>query len=613
MSQHSIITIEEVPPHKGKPMTKIAISPQSRYVVTYSQEDESFVGWCSKNTRKEDSTAKCINIHSLIGFLFGNKVGQDHKDDDNNDYSGQLIVDSEVKQYNLDLDVSDYKVSDNKIIIYEDSDELAIIYNMKNEEKILLNSSLNTDYKYKFNFPCYKFTNFLTNGDLATYNIIESKGSKNPTISGKPVLLIYSLNVKDNIWECKYIHEFDNMNEIEISCGGITNDRLWTLSKNTIFILDLLTFQYRKIPLEIKEKVIDTKMIELKFLKSLMVISIKGRHYIYSDRMDFPIKIIEGSNLENSIKYNNLIKSFLETNDNPNYFSYFNNILFRLNDQKVFGIFYEKPWMINMKKCDLETYIINDNYIDTEEISDIKDSINENIFYNIGNQFTTTQDENEFIKKYIIPNLVNSNENQNEYHMRLTNKGGEFILEAFINNLSQNRPLASYNIRGPNWNHVLVNNTNILYDGTELHIYTFNIEFRKIELKLCYNLKFLKYAIKLYNSNKPDALGIVEIKEIAQPATNELKKQWILYATNQKYFLAFFFTFTHDTDIILYCTLDVITIIILSFMKYWKPHPPLEILEITDTINFHDMYCFHCQSKISKYYDCNEYIRKKIS
>ncbi|CAB4435169.1 unnamed protein product [Rhizophagus irregularis] len=530
MSQHSVITIEEVSPHNGKPITKIAISPQSRYVVTYSQDDKSFVGWCSKNTRKEDSTAKFINIHSLIGLLFGNKDGQDHKDDDNKDYSGRLIVDNKVEQYNLDLDVSDYKISDDKIIIYEYNDELAIIYDAKNGEEILLNSSLNTDYKYKFNFPCYKFTNFLTNGDLATYNIIESKGSKNPTISRKPVLLIYSLNTKDNTWECKYTHEFDNMNEIEISCGGITNDRLWTLSKNTIFILDLLTFQYRKIPLEIKEKVIDTKMIELKFLKSLMVISIKGIHYIYSDRMDFPIKIIEGSNLENSIKYNNLIKSFLETNDNPN---------FRLDDQKAFGIFYEKPWMVNMKKFDLETYIINDNYIGSKEISDIKDSFNENIFYNIGKQFTTTQDENEFIKKYIIPNLINSNENQNEYHMRLTNKDDEFILAAFINNSSQNRPLSSYNIRDSNnWNHILDNNTNILYDDTELHIYTFNIEFKKIELKLCYNLKFLKYAIKLYNSNKPDALEIDEIKEIAQPTTNELKKQWILYAINQKYFLA---------------------------------------------------------------------------
>ncbi|CAB4484000.1 unnamed protein product [Rhizophagus irregularis] len=201
MSQHTTITIEVVPPHNGKPITKIAISPQSRYVVTYSQEDKSFVGWCnSKNTRKENSIAKCINNHPLIGFLF------------------------------------DYNYVGN------DNDELAIIYDMKNKQEIHLNSSLKkyADDKYEFYLPDYKFTNFLTSGDLATYYIIESKGSKNQMI--RSVLLIYPSNTKDNNWECKYTYEIDNMNAIEISCGGITNDRLWTLSllKNTIF--DLLTF-----------------------------------------------------------------------------------------------------------------------------------------------------------------------------------------------------------------------------------------------------------------------------------------------------------------------------------------------------------------------------------
>ncbi|CAB5394148.1 unnamed protein product [Rhizophagus irregularis] len=217
MSQHTTITIEVVPPHNGKPITKIAISPQSRYVVTYSQEDKSFVGWCnSKNTRKENSIAKCINNHPLIGFLF------------------------DVSDY----DVSDYKVSDDKIIIMwkKFSFSVAIIYDMKNKQEIHLNSSLKkyADDKYEFYLPDYKFTNFLTSGDLATYYIIESKGSKNQMI--RSVLLIYPSNTKDNNWECKYTYEIDNMNAIEISCGGITNDRLWTLSllKNTIF--DLLTF-----------------------------------------------------------------------------------------------------------------------------------------------------------------------------------------------------------------------------------------------------------------------------------------------------------------------------------------------------------------------------------
>ncbi|EXX55682.1 hypothetical protein RirG_223240 [Rhizophagus irregularis DAOM 197198w] len=269
-------------------------------------------------------------------------------------------------------------------------------------------------------------------------------------------------------------------------------------------------------------------MVELKFLKSVMVISIEDIHYIYSNRMDFPIKIIEGSN-----SINNLIKSCLEINNNLNYF---NNILFRLNDQKAFGIFHEKPWVINMKKCDLETYIINDKYIDSEEISDIKDSNNENILYKIGNQYTTTPDENELIKKYIIPNLVNSNENQNEYYMRLTFK-------------------------------------NDLHIRLELHIYTFNIESKKIELQLCYNIKFLKYAIKLYNNNnEPDALEIDEIKEIAQPTNNELKKQWILYATNQKYFLVYYGEKLLKSAIKQH-NIELIKLIYTKTLKYFKENP----------------------------------------
>jgi hypothetical protein len=32
-------------PHKNKPITRIEISPSGKYLVTYSQEDHSVVGW----------------------------------------------------------------------------------------------------------------------------------------------------------------------------------------------------------------------------------------------------------------------------------------------------------------------------------------------------------------------------------------------------------------------------------------------------------------------------------------------------------------------------------------------------------------------------------------
>jgi hypothetical protein len=132
---------------------------------------------------------------------------------------------------------------------------LAIIYDMKNKKEITLNPSSKryADDKYKFNVPYYKFTNFLTSGDLVTYNIIESRGFNNQTISRKPVILIYSSNTttKVNIWKCKSTYELDGMNAMEINFGGITNDVLWMLSNNTIFILDLFTLQYRKILLAV--------------------------------------------------------------------------------------------------------------------------------------------------------------------------------------------------------------------------------------------------------------------------------------------------------------------------------------------------------------------------
>ena len=73
--------LKENLPHNDKPIIKMAISPRSEYVLTYSQEDESFVGWLA------------------------------------NDYSGPLIIDENVEQFSKH-DICDFKVSDKKVIMY---------------------------------------------------------------------------------------------------------------------------------------------------------------------------------------------------------------------------------------------------------------------------------------------------------------------------------------------------------------------------------------------------------------------------------------------------------------------------------------------------------------
>src|SRR5688572_31244769 len=52
MSDVSVIIpveIYEGKPHNGNPITKIVVSPNGKYLVTYSKEDYSIVGWNVEN------------------------------------------------------------------------------------------------------------------------------------------------------------------------------------------------------------------------------------------------------------------------------------------------------------------------------------------------------------------------------------------------------------------------------------------------------------------------------------------------------------------------------------------------------------------------------------
>ena len=122
-----------------------------------------------------------------------------------------------------------------------------VIYDMKNQEKINLCSGFlkkDVNNKYEFNIAYYRFTDFLTNGDLVTF-----KDIKIDEYNSQSVVLIYSSNTNNNRnWVCNSVYE---LNEKEIIFGKISNDRLWVLLNETIFILNLFTFQYRKVPLEI--------------------------------------------------------------------------------------------------------------------------------------------------------------------------------------------------------------------------------------------------------------------------------------------------------------------------------------------------------------------------
>ena len=116
--------------HNEIEITKIAISPQSKYAVTYSEEDNSFDGWHIK-----DKTDKPLNW--LLSF-FGWRTPKQNKDKldekvQNEDNPCILNILDENHNRRIHDELLNFKVSDKKIIMYEDKNNKTR-YNIKNCE-----------------------------------------------------------------------------------------------------------------------------------------------------------------------------------------------------------------------------------------------------------------------------------------------------------------------------------------------------------------------------------------------------------------------------------------------------------------------------------------------
>uniref|UniRef100_U9TU41 Uncharacterized protein n=1 Tax=Rhizophagus irregularis (strain DAOM 181602 / DAOM 197198 / MUCL 43194) TaxID=747089 RepID=U9TU41_RHIID len=94
--EETVHDVINVVPHDGKPITKMAISPKSKYIVTYSQEDKSFVCW------SQELEGPIYDKHASPECYFQSYM--------------------------------DFKVSDKMIIILNKE----FIYDMKNEKKLSL-------------------------------------------------------------------------------------------------------------------------------------------------------------------------------------------------------------------------------------------------------------------------------------------------------------------------------------------------------------------------------------------------------------------------------------------------------------------------------------------
>jgi len=140
------------------------------------------------------------------------------------------------------------------------------------------------------------------------------------------------------------------------------------------------------------------------------------------------------------------------------------------------------------------------------------------------------QDNMKFIEENFIPHIkVYICKNigiQNKYDLELNKKNP---------NISKNikNIIFSYisELDSKNLKVMKISNKYFVYNENELHVCTFNLKSEKFQLHL-------KYAMNHYDNCKLDYL---EIKDVTEPSENdELKKQWINYLLNTKYYFALY-------------------------------------------------------------------------
>ncbi|CAI2188900.1 11697_t:CDS:2, partial [Funneliformis geosporum] len=343
LHQNSISTL----PHNDKPISKVAISPQSKYLLTYSQEDESFVGWLV-NT--------CTDPFNLS-------------------------LDTDIMPYKCE-GIKNFKVSDYKIILYDNTDEgLAKFHDLKNNNEIEIKDK-------------YIHTNFLEDGNIVTFQ-------SNSSALINPAVLIYEYTKKKKLAR----KAFYLFNEKDIRFGGFKSDRIWMMSYGLIFLLDLTTFQLQK--LSLFEKNLNIEQVKFKFSKKFIIMKVVDKYYVYSNNIDhinFPIGNIKDLSDLNYQEFefagnNNEFMITLSYNKTINIYFWKSNlkgsiscnklveievleksIHIEFKDKCIFIVSPDKPYIYNIANHDWRKSIFDDNmgniYIDQKYIS-IQDKMND--------------------------------------------------------------------------------------------------------------------------------------------------------------------------------------------------------------------------------------------
>uniref|UniRef100_U9U019 Uncharacterized protein n=1 Tax=Rhizophagus irregularis (strain DAOM 181602 / DAOM 197198 / MUCL 43194) TaxID=747089 RepID=U9U019_RHIID len=250
-------------PHNGKPITIMRVSPNGKYLVTYSKDDESIVGWNIANVEEGQLKSDYSRTH---------------------------------KGYH---EIEEICVSDDKKLAYIHDIYLEII-DINNNQIIELNA--------KISHLKYHYCTFNLKGEFIFCNDV-----KNRHRIYHKIIWIYSTQTKNNKWECKGIYKIPKDFEL-ISISKY--DKLYLFSNNNIYEWNILTEKSVRIfggdEIYKREKFYKhdfrwriKKDIRISSNEKFIYLRIKNKIIIYSIELKIPI--ISSLDINNGIKSYNLL------------------------------------------------------------------------------------------------------------------------------------------------------------------------------------------------------------------------------------------------------------------------------------------------------------------
>ncbi|GBB86178.1 hypothetical protein RclHR1_12620005 [Rhizophagus clarus] len=222
--------------HNGSSITLIEISPNGKYLVSYSKEDNLIIGWN-------------VEIKNEIPLKLDKKFSLNDKIDE----------------------IDKICVSDNKKLVCLYNESIKGIYDMNNNN--FQNNKLNRD------FDRCSFCIFNMIGELVIYN----QTLVNNTFNIDHHIFIYSMKTKNNKWKCKKIYKIPRgLKVIRIS----KYNKLYLYSDNSIHEYNLITENSRKI--FVSDEKIDHKA-RISNNEMIICIRINNKIIICSNELEIPI------------------------------------------------------------------------------------------------------------------------------------------------------------------------------------------------------------------------------------------------------------------------------------------------------------------------------------